>query len=156
MDNTDDSSNSSTSSSVDTDADADGSQKRESMWEWRFCLLLEDAVPGPGMEKMKVYVANEDAEFLLKLDAENLHAGPNTLSQLREKLFILWGDLEERKSKSRALQEKNPNAIRGVEEGKREMEVPRAKPFQCCLKEYGVKVRGKWERRFRMFGTTIS
>lgn len=41
-------------------------------WEWRFGLVLEDA-SGPkngAKATMEVYVAGQDAEFLLKLDAE--------------------------------------------------------------------------------------
>jgi len=47
----------------------------ERKWEWRFGLVLEDAseekVPkGEERARMEVYVAEQDAEFLLKLDAE--------------------------------------------------------------------------------------
>jgi protection-of-telomeres protein 1 len=41
-------------------------------WEWRFGLVLEDTM-GPKSEMkttMEVYVASQDAEYLLKLDAE--------------------------------------------------------------------------------------
>lgn len=40
-------------------------------WEWRFGLVLEDAMGPKTSEKatMKVYVAGQDAECLLKLDA---------------------------------------------------------------------------------------
>jgi hypothetical protein len=46
------------------------------LWEWRFCLLVEDG--GPGMHynrdqkraRMELYVAQHDAEFLLRMDAE--------------------------------------------------------------------------------------
>lgn len=56
-------------------------------------------------------------------------------------------------------------------------EAPKSKPYQCCLKEYGIKTSTRrsvqdeqiggeddqakdddylgWERRWRMFGTTI-
>ena len=125
----------------------------------------------------------------------SLRQDPQALSQLREKLFILWGDLEERKSKSsrqeRALKMKecNRNSLaegegageggaprRGQEEENRCVggkAAPRARPFQCCIKEYGVQDRSRrkcevdetgngddgeivaWERTFAMFGTTI-
>lgn len=41
-------------------------------WEWRFALVLEDAKSSKHEEraKIKVYVADEDAVFLLQLDAE--------------------------------------------------------------------------------------
>lgn len=40
-------------------------------WQWRFCLLVEDAqiLPGQPRERMKLFVSGSDAEFLLKLDA---------------------------------------------------------------------------------------
>ena len=44
----------------------------ERRWEWRFGFILEDAL-GPKNEAkatMEVYVVGEDAECLLKLDAE--------------------------------------------------------------------------------------
>lgn len=57
-------------SSMDIDGDED-----ERKWEWRFGLVLEDAsdeqIPkGEGRAQVIVYVAEQDAEFLLKLDAE--------------------------------------------------------------------------------------
>lgn len=41
-------------------------------WEWRFALVLEDAkeIKNGKKTQMKVYVADQDAVFLLKLDAE--------------------------------------------------------------------------------------
>lgn len=44
----------------------------EQGWEWRFGLVLEDAIGPKNEEKatMEVYVAGQDAECLLKLDAE--------------------------------------------------------------------------------------
>ena len=44
----------------------------ERRWEWRFGFILEDAL-GPKNEAkatMEVYIVGEDAECLLKLDAE--------------------------------------------------------------------------------------
>ncbi len=47
-------------------------QRDEIQWEWRFGLVLEDAMGSQSEEKesMIVYVAGQDAECLLKLDAE--------------------------------------------------------------------------------------
>lgn len=44
----------------------------EQRWEWRFGLVLEDAMGSKNEEKaiMTVYIADQDAEFLLKLDAQ--------------------------------------------------------------------------------------
>ncbi|CAD6576115.1 MAG: hypothetical protein ASARMPREDX12_007733 [Alectoria sarmentosa] len=148
-------------------------------WEWRFGLVLEDALGARHQEKasMEVYVTGQDAEGLLKLEAEDLRKSPAALDTLREKLFLLWGDLEERKARdASALKKVNGNS---ASPGKGE--APRMKPFQCCLKEYGVKKRIQriteeiaseseegsgnehehdrndwiWERRWRMFGCTI-
>ncbi|KAI4160374.1 MAG: hypothetical protein LQ342_005785 [Letrouitia transgressa] len=142
-------------------------------WEWRFSLTLEDAcAPTPGEEpaRQEVYVVNEDAEFLLRMDATNLRRKPQALAELREKLFLLWGDLEERKAaggdgdgegdgtKEQPLRDKESDQRQRKGPAR---ERPRGKPFECCLKEYGVK-NGEaekeglgWARRFRMFGTTI-
>ena len=69
-DNSDDPGSASASSLAASDSDS--SRKLEVKWEWRFCLLLEDA--NPSMEKtkdrLKVFVANDDAIFLLKIDPE--------------------------------------------------------------------------------------
>lgn len=48
------------------------SQREERQWEWRFGLVLEDAMGSKSeeTESMIVYVAGQDAECLLKLDAE--------------------------------------------------------------------------------------
>ena len=90
---------------------------------------------------------------------DSLRENPQALAELKEKLFILWGDLEERKNA-------NP-AMFSADGG----ESVSAKPFTCCIKEYGVKITPRarnmahdennpdsfgWERRFRMFGTTIT
>lgn len=115
----------------------------------------------------------------------SLRADLDTLASLREKLSILWGDLEERKSESSRL--KSPF---------KQPEDTNSPPFECCLKEYGIRSRKRrkslkedddresdedddddngddderaeggagelghkmrlWERRWRMWGTTIS
>ena len=162
------------------------SESEEQEWEWRFALLLEDVTEicssPESKPTLKAYIYGPDAECLLKLDAENLHASPTALAALREKLFLLWGDLEERKMKIQegeksTLKEVDPN---GQIIGRNKREEAKGRPFQCCLKEYGVKVRkeGKevdrrsgnanggdeseqeesiwrWERRWRMWGCTI-
>lgn len=97
----------------------------------------------------------------------SLRRHPDRLNELREKLFILWGDLEERKNAS--------------PDGRIDLSVtPSSKPFTCCVKEYGVRCgcdvslheRDEdamtddedgghksgclgWERRFALHGTTI-
>ncbi|KAL8909455.1 MAG: hypothetical protein Q9171_005023 [Xanthocarpia ochracea] len=81
-------------------SDTDVSDQGKSNWEWRFTLVLEDASaptnPREPNERMTLYVGDADAEFLLKLNACDLRRKPLRLAALGEKLFLLWGDLEER------------------------------------------------------------
>ncbi|OGM41530.1 telomere-binding alpha subunit central domain protein [Aspergillus bombycis] len=137
-------------------------------WEWRFCLLIEDALPPPPgqpKEQIKLFVSDANAEFLLKMSATDLRKDSEQLAILRERLFILWGDLEERKKTN------------AEESGQGPPKLDRAssRPFVCCIQEYGVKCSHLsdadamsdntsgcsredcfgWERRFGMFQTTI-
>lgn len=103
----------------------------------------------------------------------SLRKSPTALADLREKLFLLWGDLEERKARKSTIL----THIDGNSQPTKKEEPQKNKAFQCCLKEYGVKRKiqqsveredgesadenaneendWKWERRWRMFGTTI-
>ncbi|KAI9930375.1 3-ketoacyl-CoA thiolase with broad chain length specificity [Aspergillus wentii] len=136
-------------------------------WEWRFILLIEDGSPSPPgqpKEQMKLFVSGADAVHLLGIDAKNLRKNKSTLDILREKLFYLWGNLEEEKQKAAAEGNLNPQILKTVS----------SVPFTCCIKEYGVKcTHGPdkaaiedglgcsqegcfgWERRFAMFQTVI-
>ncbi|KGO74679.1 Telomere end binding protein [Penicillium italicum] len=135
-------------------------------WEWRFCLLVEGVGPKPSKQQprevMKLYVCGQDGDCLLDDDAFNLRDNPRRLEAIKEKLFVLWGNLEEEKSKAMASGQQSWGPVKSC-------------PFECCIKEYGVQcthgkdpnlmdVDGKvcthpdcfgWERRFAMFGTTI-
>ncbi|KAK2759140.1 hypothetical protein FQN54_003239 [Arachnomyces sp. PD_36] len=160
-------------SDVESDDDQDGpSQEPDTSmkWEWRFCLLVEDGISATSRaeepkERIQLMVARADAEFLLNMDAVDLKNNPDVLSQLREKLFLLWGNLEEVKNATDP-ENFNPDSPK---------EPITAKPFPCCIKEYGVKSSKSstesspdeedkqdvddslgWERRFAMFGTTIA
>ncbi|KAF2838039.1 hypothetical protein M501DRAFT_956178 [Patellaria atrata CBS 101060] len=118
-------------------------------WEWAFYLLVEDAVrtsPKETPTRMKLLVNNDSAQYLLKLDATDLRQDKQRLKQLEEKLFILWGDLQERKSKGEDISPAHNNA------------------FECCIREYGVPVQNprakdnfsaRWTRMHGMFETTI-
>ncbi|CAI7668425.1 unnamed protein product [Penicillium pancosmium] len=154
------------------DEDDDLSPKYYS-WEWRFCLLVEGTEPTVSKQQtrelMQIFVTEGDATYLLGLDADDLRNNSDRLHELREKLFVLWGDLEERKQESAA------SAI-GDDEPWQPVKCSSV-PFKCCIKEYGVKCSHKdpdamavdgededmcsqpgcfgWERRFAMFGTTI-
>ncbi|KAL2838288.1 hypothetical protein BJY01DRAFT_237526 [Aspergillus pseudoustus] len=139
-------------------------------WEWRFCLLVEDitsSAPGQPRARAKLFVSNLAAQYLLRLDAEDLKKSPGKLNGLRDKLFLLWGNLEEIKSKA-------------LEEGKTapDLSLLTSVPFNCCIKEYGITcnhMRGSndsyngegsractdddcfgWEKRYGLFKTSVS
>ncbi|OQE15215.1 hypothetical protein PENFLA_c033G07283 [Penicillium flavigenum] len=135
-------------------------------WEWRFCLLVEGVEPKPSKQQprevMKLYVCGQDGDFLLDDYAFNLRSNPQRLEAIKEKLFLLWGNLEEEKTKAMASGQQSWGPVKSC-------------PFECCIKEYGVQcTHGKdpnamdvdggmctqpdcfgWERRFAIFGTTI-
>ena len=50
----------------------DRSEAEDAQWEWRFGLVLEDALGGRNQEKaiVEVYVSDQDAEGLLNLEAK--------------------------------------------------------------------------------------
>ncbi|KAF4622796.1 hypothetical protein G7Y89_g14229 [Cudoniella acicularis] len=77
-------------------------------WEWRFALQVEDANAIDMKHRMWLMVDNHTAQGLLGLedDATSLRRDKQLLSQLREQLFKLWGDLEERKSNQLVLEER--------------------------------------------------
>lgn len=72
-------------------------------WKWKFMIQVEDArrpdqdstKPKP---RMWLGVDDGSGQFLLNSDACDLRADKVALNQIKEKLFILWGDLEERKT----------------------------------------------------------
>jgi protection of telomeres protein 1 len=117
-------------------------------YEWRFSLLLEDSTQSNGdNDRFWVSVGHEEAQFLFGNglpDPTDLRRDRKLLSKLREKMCILWGNLEE----------------------KQESEAISNKPFECCLMEYGVEMDRedpewkstpfKFARQYRMFGVTIS
>ncbi|KAF2138803.1 uncharacterized protein K452DRAFT_255690 [Aplosporella prunicola CBS 121167] len=126
------------------------------LWEWAFYLLVEDARQPPGATsptRMRLLVADKDAEHLLKLDAKDLRQDRDTLSELREKLFIMWGNLEELKSAHEYTLDSTAPAPKPLSNS----------PFECCVHEYGVEAPdgddrdpiARWKRVFSMFGTTI-
>lgn len=149
----------------------------EREWEWRFHLALEDATVWEKQEKKTVWVVvdNAAAQCLMSLDASNLKRDRENLDALREKLFLLWGNLEE--IKSRRPSKITQNAKKGgpplhsddeshKEEDKAEQVANR--PFACCIRQYGVKITepesGKadageskrWQRMYGFFGARIS
>ncbi|KAG6357123.1 hypothetical protein INS49_015000 [Diaporthe citri] len=181
---------------IDPDSDPDDNTRRSGrnrVWEWRFALKLEEAQPPALARKDKrpatvwVHVGNPEAQLLTDIDARDLSAadGEEHLGRLREQMFKLWGDLEERKVdlearkmelKDRILRKMPPPSSGG---GGGEVEEEAAghsldlgqvsnKPFACCIQQYGVKVEAeegeedntgegkRWQRVFGLFGTKIA
>ena len=77
-------------------------------------------------------------------DPKDLYHNHRILSKLREKLCILWGNLEEKKDDQQLSN----------------------RPFECCLAEYGIEMDDDdpqkasqhfgWIRMYSMEGVTIS
>jgi len=129
-------------------------------WQWDFFLEIEDASKPQSLNRdtnesptnkppssMWVHVRDESAQYLLKLDAVDLRKDPKLVDQLREKLFLLWGNVEE--------------VVRG--QVGEDVEVSN-QPFECCVAEYGVEMdsehrrvrrQREWVRVFDFFGVTI-
>lgn len=174
----------------------DGTSNQRTEWQWRFCLLVEGTEPkiskDQPRELMKIYVVGGEGEHLLNLTAtesvvnvnillsmssmfayhlRSLRRHASRLDELRERIWTLWGNLEE------AKQEQIATANSGDDRGW-EPPTHSSLPFECCIKEYGVRcphpadtnamlVDGLdehpcshpdcfgWERRFAMFGTRI-
>ncbi len=152
------------------------------LWEWRFALQLEDASAPRARAPARLWavVGNAETQSLTGLDASDLRHDDETLGRLRQQLFTLWGDLEEKKAAQWKRDHKPPAKkpagdkppLDSSDDERGRVERPssshvRNKPFACCLQQYGVKVaaRGaaeanagdgqKWERVFGMFGTRI-
>ncbi|EXJ94558.1 hypothetical protein A1O1_02954 [Capronia coronata CBS 617.96] len=141
----------------DSDIDLNQGGGNDVSWEWRFFLLVEDARQQQASRdgrpaRMELLVANTDGDYLLNMEACDLRSDENAreLAKVKEKLFHLWGDLQEKKEET---------AMAGGSSWK-----PSARPFQCLIKEYGVPTRTaggrsrdslSYERVFGLFGTTI-
>ncbi|RYC59325.1 hypothetical protein CHU98_g6897 [Xylaria longipes] len=179
----------------DTESDDDhGSLVRHSgkkIWEWRFALQLEDGDPkSKEKDRFWAVVDNVEAQQLTGMDACDLHEDPDALNALREQLFKLWGNLEEAKLQEQQRQITNQRRVaanrpppdsptntdvehsrQGASGGKNKnqsgVELSN-KPFACCIRQYGVRVREpdplradageghRWMRVFGLFGTKIS
>lgn len=141
-------------------------------WEWSFALQVEEvATQAPTAtsalrppSRMWLNVSHSEAQHLFGNavdDPTDLREDPTLLNQLREKLYILWGDLEEQKRQEDAgdRQAKRAKLDGETEETKQ----PSNLPFSCCLQEYGALREGgradevtDWERQFMISGVTIS
>ncbi|KAI1330145.1 hypothetical protein F5Y16DRAFT_47134 [Xylariaceae sp. FL0255] len=141
--------------------------KGRKIWEWRFALLLEEADPKARVENERFWVVvdNIEAQQLTGLDASDLRADPDALGQLREKLFKLWGNLEEKKLEEQQAHLKNRQRLAAnqpppsspptsvVSRNNSNSNKPGGcggsgskidgisnKPFKCCIRQYGVHV----------------
>lgn len=174
-----------------TSSFANDYERKDYVWEWQFALKVEEVSTSTANKTKKkpaatwVLVNNHDAQLLIGLDAANLRADENSesLMNLREQMFTLWGNLEERKSKEEAARRKRaeqpleappvdsePEEGEGVG-GEDVVDPPSSqltnKPFRCCLRQYGIKREAgldeeanagggyRWERMFGLFGTKI-
>jgi protection-of-telomeres protein 1 len=71
-------------------------------WEWRFMLLVEDALPkakmAKNLDRMWLVVDNEAGQMLFGDDAVSLRQDQSALEVLKDKTFVLWGDLGDKKA----------------------------------------------------------
>ncbi|KAF2797550.1 hypothetical protein K505DRAFT_235277 [Melanomma pulvis-pyrius CBS 109.77] len=111
-------------------------QRHDQGWKWGFALLVEDANAPTGTtpERLRLFVNNGAGQHLLKMNASDLKKDPKrqSITQLEQKLFILWGNLFELKQdlSSKGIKFPLPSGD------------PRLQnmPFDCCIEEYGSKV----------------
>ena len=119
--------------------------------EWCFQLLLEDATKtraniDPNLDTMWVGLHHEEAQYLFGNnvgDTKDLYKDAALLAKVKQQLFLLWGNLEEKKD-----DEELSNL-----------------PFECCVMEHGVPMDDSdprkaatpfgYIRMYAMFGTTI-
>ncbi|KAK9420279.1 hypothetical protein SUNI508_06548 [Seiridium unicorne] len=176
-------------SESDNDAGTLDAFAGQKTWEWCFALQLEEAGPRAGKkgppERLWALVNNSEGQLLMDLDACDLRANPEEVSNLKEQLFKLWGNLEEYKeqeskahiqSRRRLAANQAPPDSSDNEDGAHRQKdtadhVPvevSNKPFTCCLRQYGIETpepdprkcdagEGKrYQRMFSLFGTKIS
>lgn len=142
-------------------------------WEWNFALQLEEATSPPKRDgatqslpaKVWLGVGHMEAQHLLGNgvdDPADLRENPALLNQLREKLSILWGDLEELKREEEGGQKAKKRKLDNTVDNS-EAAAPSNRPFNCCVQEYGVLRDGgsadevaDWDREYMMFGVVIS
>ncbi|KAG5979393.1 hypothetical protein E4U55_005201 [Claviceps digitariae] len=176
-------------SESDAASESDDTATVIKQWEWRFYLRLQEANAPEDDERSKkslwAVVDNQAAQMLLNLDATDLRNDDANLGRLRQRMFILWGDLEEQKAQltNQALQARRPfEKIGGPpadsdDEAKApaiqrapvaRMDAVSNRPFGCCIRQYGVRldtedvgkdeggaVPVRWQRMFGLFGTKI-
>lgn len=126
-------------------------------WKWHFFIVVQDPTIVPKRKEksstMLLQVAGQDGDYLLNMEACDLNEQNQELAKLKEKLFVLWGDLQEKKAET---------GKSGLDLAGEDVTIS-SKPFECLIKEYGVKavsrdgttLESDWERMFRIFGTNI-
>lgn len=153
----------------DEDATLEHARRNEEKvkWKWHFFIMVRDPTSAQLLPKeyqaegermdppaLPVQVTGQDGDYLLNMVASNLHDNLGDLARLKEKLFVLWGDLEEKKSETGRT---------GLELARDKSVVISSKPFECLIKEFGVSavddtgnvLSQKWERMWKIFGTNI-
>ncbi|KAE9983550.1 hypothetical protein BLS_004132 [Venturia inaequalis] len=111
----------------------------QNVWEWCFDILVEDAKPTPGEEpvQLPLQVFGDEAIKLLEIAPVDLRKNRHILKLLKEKLFTLWGNLEELRSAG-------------------DMEaVPSNTPFDCCIQEFGVQDEEGWNKTIILNGSRM-
>jgi hypothetical protein len=152
--------------------------QRNRKFEWRFAVKLEDAEVGASESKNTFWalIDNQAAQYLTNLDAVDLTRDKAALEKLRETLFLLWGNLEEKKRQifdqqdeaaARARAGGPPNSSHVVQWTADASNGVSNLSFGCCILEYGVKVKEMddskadaglgycWKRMFRLERTRI-
>lgn len=109
-----------------------------------------------------LHISRKEREICADHSNSSLREDEHTPEALRNKLFLLWGNLQELKEESITRNE--------VFDPDRSVVSLKSLPFSCCIKEYGVRVADisvkkeqnaepsldlGWKKRFRMFGTKI-
>ncbi|KAJ9652002.1 hypothetical protein H2198_008744 [Neophaeococcomyces mojaviensis] len=126
-------------------------------WDWHFFLMVEDPERSKNQDGTRdpivLQVAGTDGDYLLNAEACDLRKEPTELAKLKQKLFVLWGDLEEKKLEHDATGTQLKQHGHAVS----------SRPFECFIKEFGIqardengrKVEDEYERIFSIFGTRI-
>ena len=116
--------------------------------------MVQDAdTPQSNTSTMILQVAGQDGDYLLNMEACDLRSKAEEFAKLKEKMFVLWGDLQEKKTEHGKTGQELQDAGIAIS----------STPVECLIREYGVQgraadgaiVEGSWERMFGMFKTNI-
>lgn len=165
--------------SLDIEAD-DDDMYTDGNWEWRFALELEDATTGideAERARFWVVVDNQAAQCLTNQDAVDLSEDPDSLETLRQRMFLLWGELEEKKAQEQQngradgpppdSDDEAPATKGGDKQQPKQQKHETNLPFSCCVRQFGIKVPEadqnradagdgqRWMRVFGLYGTRI-